>query len=87
MNKQYTFSLPSEVANIIDSLPKTEKSSYVAQAILNQEKEKARQKALDVISLLNPQSWNTKKDAVELVQETRTARAGNILSNAKNNDE
>ena len=81
MNKQFTFSLPEEVAEIIDALPKTEKSNYIAQAVLNQEKEKAKQKALDVIALLHPKEWDTEKDAVELVQEARTTKANNILSN------
>ena len=44
MNKQYTFSLPEEVGDIIGSLPKTEKSKYVANAIINQEKIEAKRK-------------------------------------------
>lgn len=81
MNKQYTFSLPEEVANVIDALPKTEKSKYIAQAVLNQERSKAKQKALDVIALLDPKDWGTDTDAVDLVNEMRIGRSNQILSN------
>ncbi len=81
MNKQYTFSLPEEVAAVIDALPKTEKSKYIAQAVVNQEKLKAKQRALDVIALLSPKDWGTDKDAVDLVNDMRTGTASNILAN------
>ena len=81
MNKQYTFSLPEEVAAVIDALPKTEKSKYIAQAVVNQEKLKAKQRALDVIALLKPKDWGTDKDAVDLVNDMRTGRASDILAN------
>ena len=80
MNKQYTFSLPESIGQIIDALPKTKKSQYIAEAIINQEKLKAQQKALDVIDLLKPTDWDTDKDAVELVREARVKRTGQILS-------
>ena len=71
-NKQYTFSLPPEAAEIVDSLPKMAKSECVTQALLQFKKEQARQKALDVIALLKPATWDTEKDSVTLVQEART---------------
>ena len=83
MNKQYTFSLPEEVGQVIDALPKTEKSKFVADAVKNQVRMKAKQKALNIIDLLNPKDWETDKDAVQLVQEARTDRSEQILANQK----
>jgi hypothetical protein len=78
-NKQYTFSLPPEAAEVIDVLPKTKKSECVANALLSYKKEQARQKALDFIATLKPKKWNTDKDAVRLVQEAREERSRQLL--------
>lgn len=86
-NKQYTFSLPPEASQIIDSLPKMAKSDCVTQALLQFKKEQARQKSLDVIALLKPQEWDTDKDAVSLVQEARVKRADQVTNNAANDHE
>lgn len=80
-NKQYTFSLPFEAGKVIDALPKMEKSEHVTQALLQFEKEKARQKTLDIIKLLRPKDWDTDKDAVTLVQEARQKRAEHLTDN------
>lgn len=80
-NKQYTFSLPPEAAHIIDALPKMEKSECVAQALVQFSKEQARQKALNVLELLQPQVWDTEKDAVTLVQEARQKRSDHLSNN------
>ena len=80
-NKQYTFSLPPEASQIIDSLPKMAKSECVTQALLQFKKMQDRQKTLDVIALLKPVKWDTEKDSVTLVQESRITRAGQITSN------
>ena len=74
-NRQYTFSLPPEASEIIDQLPKMEKSEHVAQALVYFKKEKAKQKALDVLAMLKPKDWATDRDAVELVQQARSVRA------------
>ena len=81
-NRQYTFSLPPEAGEIVDALPKMEKSEYVAQALLHFEKEKARKKALDLIASLKPKKWDTDKDSVALVQEARIARAKQLSDNS-----
>ena len=75
LNKQYTFSLPPEAGRIIDALPKMEKSKCVAEALIQFEKEKAKQKTLDVLALLQPKDWETEKDSVTLVDEARQQRA------------
>ncbi len=82
-NKQYTFSLPPEVGKIIDVLPKMEKSERVAQALLHYEREKAKQKTLDILTLLQPKDWGTDKDTVTLVQEARKKRAEQLAGNNK----
>lgn len=74
-NKQYTFSLPPEAGRIIDALPKMEKSECVAQALIQFEKEKAKKKTLDILTLLQPRDWGTEKDSVTLVQEARKKRS------------
>jgi hypothetical protein len=80
-NKQYTFSLPPEAGEIIDSLPKMEKSERVAQALLHFERQQAKQKTLDVLALLKPREWETDKDAVTLVEEARAYRSANLSDN------
>jgi hypothetical protein len=82
-NKQYTFSLPPEAGRIIDALPKMEKSECVAQALMQFEKEMAKQKTLDILALLQPKDWGTEKDAVTLVQEARQKRAGHLSGNTQ----
>ena len=77
-NKQYPFSLPPEAGRIIDTLPKMEKSEFVAQALMQFEKERARQKTLDILAMLEPKDWDTEKDAVTLVQEARQQRAKDL---------
>ena len=74
-NKQYTFSLPTQAGRIIDRLPKMEKSKHIVQALMQYEKEQARQKTLNLITLLKPKDWETDKDAVTLVQEARQQKA------------
>lgn len=86
-NKQYTFSLPPEASQIIDSLPKMAKSECVTQALLQFQKQQAQQKALDVIALLKPTEWETQKDSVTLVQEARATRAKQITNTTTTNDE
>ena len=78
LNKQYTFSLPPEARRIIDALPKMEKSKCVAKALIQFEKEKAKQKTLDVLALLQPKDWGTEKDSVTLVDEARQQRAEHL---------
>ncbi len=80
-NKQYTFSLPPEAGKVIDALPKMEKSERVAQALLQFEKERAKQKTLDILKLLKPKDWGTDKDSVTLVQEARQKRAEHLTNN------
>ncbi len=80
-NKQYTFSLPPEAGKVIDALPKMEKSERVAQALLQFEKERAKQKTLDILKLLKPKGWDTDKDSVTLVQEARQKRAEHLTNN------
>lgn len=87
MNKKYTFSLPPEVGVIIDNLSKTKKSDFVAQAILNQERTIAQKKALDVLALIKPKTWDTDRDSVQLVQEARDSRSEQILSKTSNKNE
>jgi hypothetical protein len=70
-NRQYTFSLPPEVGNIIDTAPKMEKSKLVAEALLQFKKDNARQKTLDILASITPTDWDTDKSAVELVREAR----------------
>ncbi len=80
-NKQYTFSLPPEAGRVIDALPKMEKSECVAQALLLFERERAKQKTLDILKLLKPKDWGTDKDSVTLVQEARQKRAEQLTDN------
>lgn len=81
MNKQYTFSLPPEVGVIIDSLPKTKKSEYVAEALMLKEKFKAQQKVLSLLDSIKPSEGISDKSSVELVQEARAARSDQLIAN------
>jgi hypothetical protein len=79
--KQHSISLPENASAILDSLPKGEKSQLVAEALLLLQKERARHEALRILDEIEPTDWGTDKDSVQLVQEARAERTGQILSN------
>ena len=54
-NRQYTFSLPDEVGTLIDAQPKSEKSRYVADALLLKAKFDAQKKVLALLDKIRPQ--------------------------------
>lgn len=52
MNKQYTFSLPMEIAKIIDAIPLSERSIYIAEAVIRFTRQQSQEKEVDVMTLL-----------------------------------
>ena len=81
MNKQYTFSLPPEVGVIIDRLPKTQKSAFIAEAVVLTEKFQSQKKVLSLLDSIKPISGASSKSSVELVNEARNARSDQLISN------
>ena len=79
-NKQYTFSLPSEVAALIDAQPKSAKSQYVTDALLLKAQLDARKKVLALLDGIKPQKGASDKDSVALIQDARNIRAQQLIA-------
>lgn len=79
------FTLPESIKEFIDKLPSGEKSKYVAEAIeekrQREAKEEARQRVLKLLDNLEPVEDDDPRDAVELVDAARNARAEQIIAN------
>ena len=81
-NKQYTFSLPSEVAALIDAQPKSAKSQYVTDALLLKAQLDAQKKVLALLDEIKPQKGASDKDSVALIQDARNIRAQQLIDNS-----
>ncbi len=53
----------------------------VAEALFLLKKEQSRIEALNILDSIEATEWDTDKDAVQLVDEARQKRSGQILGN------
>ena len=74
MSVTRSYSLPEDVAKVIDAIPKRERSKFVASTLRKAVQEKSRRKALDALSAITPIHDNDKRSSSELLEEARQKR-------------
>ena len=71
MNAVKSFSLPDEAISVLDALPKRERSSFVAKAILEAARHRAKLDALAAIESFDRQPLPPGESVVDLLRELR----------------
>ncbi len=82
-----TYSLPTDVCEFLDKLPRNARSKFVSQTLRREVGRRAKEKALATLDSIVPVKTDGKKSSVELVQELRNKRRQQIIDNATNNGE
>lgn len=76
-----SYSIPEDVAQFIDSLPKMERSKFVSSTLRRAIENRTKQKALDMLNSITPIDTGDNKTSVELVRESRERRIKQISDN------
>ena len=66
-----SFSLPDEAISILDQIPKTERSEFVTNAILEMAKQKVKLQAIEAIKSFPRFQPEDKTPVVDVVREIR----------------
>ena len=77
-----SYSIPEDVAQFIDSLPKMERSKFVSSTLRRAIQNQTKQKALDMLASITPVDNGDKKSSVALVREARERRRENLANTA-----
>lgn len=78
-----SYSIPEDVAQFIDSLPKMERSKFVSSTLRRAIQNRTKEKALDMLNSITPVDTGDNKTSVELVRESRERRRKQVSANAK----
>ena len=81
-----SYSLPDEIVQVVDSLPKRERSNFVSSALLKAIRIKSRQDALDILASITPVKTANTRSSVELVEDSRNRQRNIRGSGADTND-
>ena len=66
-----SFSLPDEAISVLDQIPKTERSEFVTNAILEMAKQKVKLQAIEAIKSFQRFQPEDKTSVVDVVREIR----------------
>ena len=82
-----SYSIPEDVAQFIDTLPKMERSKFVSSTLRQAIQNRTKQKALDMLDSITAVDNGDKKTSVELVRESRDRRREHVSNDAKKDEE
>ena len=71
MSTVKSFSLPDEAISVLDQIPKTERSEFVTNAILEMAKQKVKLQAIEAIKSFPRFQPEDKTPVVDVVREIR----------------
>jgi metal-responsive CopG/Arc/MetJ family transcriptional regulator len=80
-----SYSIPEDVAQFIDSLPKMERSKFVSSTLRRAIQDQTKQKALEILASIRPVDNGDKRSSVELVREARERRRGSLVNTTPKN--
>ena len=78
-----SYSIPEDVAQFIDSLPKMERSKFVSATLRQAIQKRTKEKALDMLDSITPTNTGDNKTSVELVRESRERRREQVITKTK----
>jgi len=83
MTATRSYSLPDEVVNYVDNLPKRERSKFVASSLKRAVRKQSKINALQVLRAIVPVKTDDPRSSVELVEESRKIRLDHLIGNIK----
>ncbi len=87
MSATRSYSLPDEVVEFVDKLPKRERSKFVASTLTRAVREQSKLKALQALKSVVPVKDDDPRGSVELLEASRQARLEELVSNTSNDGE
>ena len=81
MSVTRSYSIPDDVASFIDTLPKRERSKFVATTLRQAVMQQSAQTAMDVLESIVPIQADNKKSSCDLLDEARAQRQDQLLTN------
>ncbi|MFT5113287.1 MAG: putative ribonuclease YlaK [Parasphingorhabdus sp.] len=81
-----SYSLPDEVVEFVDNLPKRERSKFVASTLIRAVRQQSKLKALEALNSIVPMKSDDLRGSVELLESSHQARLDELVSKTENDD-